>query len=402
MRMTTSRLAAAFLVLSATFVEAKGQEGAAPQFTPGPTSPIATGPMSGRPVLADLDGDLDLDLALACGTCCGSEPHPDSGRVKVFLNDGRGGFRVADEDGVAVGPSVRKVAVGDLDGDGRPDLVACEHDSYLVTTLRNVGKGRFVPFPTSPFDAATGEHPHTHELLLADLDADGRLDVVTSNADDNSLSVLLGDGKGGFAPAEGSPFATPWRHPYDGLAAGDLDRDGKLDVVVPLLRDGRIAVLRGDGKGRLSASRELVTQVLARPGYVVLADVDRDGDLDALTTHDDVGDVSVLVNDGEGRLLQPKGPPLAFEGSLWGIASGDLDGDGILDLAFGTANGDQLVLARGDGRGEFTEFARLGTGRLANYPAIGDLDGDGLADLVVSCYGSGEVHVMLARPRRRD
>src|SRR5262245_60794152 len=95
-----------------------------------PGSPIATGPLPGRPVLADMDRDGHLDIVLACGTCCGSPADPASGKVVWLRNDGRGRFAVADS--VTVGPSVRKVAVGDLDGDGLPDVVAAEHDSYAV------------------------------------------------------------------------------------------------------------------------------------------------------------------------------------------------------------------------------------------------------------------------------
>jgi hypothetical protein len=365
-------------------------------FVAAPGSPVLAGPLAGRPVLADMDGDGHLDVVLACGTCCGTPARPDSGRVLVLRNDGTGRLTPVDR-GVVVGPSVRKVAVGDLDGDGRPDVVAAEHDRYEVTVLRNTGGGRLAAFAGSPIAAASGGRPHTHDIALADLDGDGLLDVLTTNANDHTVSVLRGRGKGMFAVAAGSPFGTPWRHPYDALAVGDFDRDGVLDVAVPLLRDGRIAVLTGDGTGALKGSREATTTVSARPGYVIAVDVNGDGALDLVSSHDDTGVIDVLLNDGKGRFAPAPGSPHDFGRPLWGLAAGDLDGDGNVDLAIGHQNKGPVLLARGDGKGGFTAFCDLTVGDRANYVAIGDLDGDGRNDVVVSCYGSGEVFVYLAR-----
>lgn len=83
--------------------------------------------MPGEPTLVDLDADGDLDVVLACGTCCGSSPHADSGHVMVLLGDGKGQLQSAAGMPVKVGASVRKVAVGDVNGDGRLDVVAAQH-----------------------------------------------------------------------------------------------------------------------------------------------------------------------------------------------------------------------------------------------------------------------------------
>lgn len=359
-------------------------------FSPGVS--VFTGPMAGRPVLADMDRDGDLDVVLACGTCCGSRPDPRSGKVVVLENDGSGRLRPL-ADVVVIGPSARKVAVGDMDGDGLPDVAVAEHDTYAVHLLQNRGGGRLVAFAASPVAAAAGARPHTHEIVLADIDGDRVLDVLTTNANDHAISVLRGDGKGGMAPVPGSPFATVARHPYDALAIADFDGDGDADVVAPLLRDGRLALMRGRGDGVLTGDAADMVVVSARPGYVLAADVDHDGDADVLGTHDDTGVLDVLVNDGTGRFAARA---VELPQPIWGLAAADLDGDGMLDLVCGAQNGADVQLLRGDGRGGFAAWQSLPAGRQANHVAVGDLDRDGRVDILASCYGTGEVFVFLA------
>lgn len=365
-------------------------EASARGFSPGVS--VFVGPMAGRPVLADMDCDGDLDVVLACGTCCGSRPDPRSGKVVVLENDGSGRLRPL-ANAVAIGPSARKIAVGDLDGDGLPDVAVAEHDTYAVHLLRNHGGGRLAAFAGSPVVASAGARPHTHEIALADVDGDRVLDVLTTNANDHAVSVLRGDGKGGMVPVQGSPFATLARHPYDALAIADFDGDGDADVVAPLLRDGRLALMRGRGDGALFGDAADLVVVSARPGYVLAADVDRDGDADVLGSHDDTGMLDVLINDGTGRFAARA---IELPQPIWGLAAADLDGDGMLDLACGAQNGTGVQLLRGNGRGDFVGWQTLTAGRQANYVAVGDLDQDGRADVVASCYGTGELFVFLA------
>ncbi len=367
-----------------------------PAYSAAPGSPLYVGPMAGRPAIGDVNGDRIPDIVVACGTCCGSRPDPKSGHVVVLLGDGKGDFRDAEGSPIKIGSSVRKVALGDINGDGRLDIVAAQHESYEVVALLGDGTGRFAPAPGFPVAAATGARPHTHEVALVDVNGDRKLDLLTTNANDNTISVLLGDGRGRFVPA--TPVAGI-RHPYDAIASADLNRDGAIDLVVPSLVGNAIGVLLGDGKGGFVNAVGSPYAVGERPGYVAVGDFDGDGDVDVCATHDDVGMIDVLLNDGRGGFRKSAGSPLRVEAPVWGIAVADLNGDGKADLALGVAGGSRPVVMVGDGKGGFVEApgALAASGDSPNYVAVADLNRDGVADIVTGNYGSGDVSVYLGK-----
>lgn len=126
----------------------------------------------------------------------------------------------------------------------------------------------------------------------------GNLDLTTSNQDDNSVSVLLGDGRGDFKPASGSPFAVG-RAPYP-HAIGDVNRDGKLDIVTPNVGSNNVTVLLGDGKGGFTPAANSPYPVGSRPYYIAVGDTSGDGNPDLMTTHDDISLMTTLLGDGRG------------------------------------------------------------------------------------------------------
>jgi len=127
---------------------------------------------------------------------------------------------------------------------GDLNVVASDHDNVGVSVPLEDGQGHFAAAAGSPF-AAHGRVPHNHGLAVGDVSGDGIPDVLTSNQIDQSISVLRGDGTGRLTPAPGSPVALG-AEPYS-LKLADLDGDGKLDVVVPLASGRAVAVPRGAG-----------------------------------------------------------------------------------------------------------------------------------------------------------
>jgi hypothetical protein len=288
------------------------------------------------------------------------------------------------------------VIATDLDRDGRVDLALTSHDSHGVVVLRGDGRGGFTLAPGSPFAALAGGKAHNHGLAAGDLNGDGWPDLTTVDDESHGLAVLLADGSGGFRPAPRSPFPVG-REPYP-HALGDVDRDGHLDAVVPNVRSGTLGVLIGDGRGGFTdAPGSPIRMEVERPYFVALGDIDGSGSLDAVVTHDDTSRITVLLGDGRGRFSPAPGPALDVGRRPWKAALGDITGDGRLDLVLG--GGGQAVVLEGDGHGRFAPLrgSPFPLGREAWSVALADVDGNGRLDIVSADLGQDTVTVLLGR-----
>ena len=375
------------LAVSATSCRPQTRPGApaqAPLFAPAPGPPLNLG---GRPqdiAAGDWNGDGKLDLV----TCNSGDT------LAVLLGDGRGGFTQAP--GSPVRAAAHLVAAGDVNNDRKPDLALTHHDSFGVVILLGAGDGRFAPAPGSPFEAHRGRGPHNHGLTLSDLNSDGNLDIATSNQDDNSVAVLLGDGRGGFAPAAGSPFAVG-RSPYP-HAVGDVNGDGRLDIAVPNVGGDSLSVLLGDGRGGFSPAPNSPHGVAGRPYYVALGDVNGDGRPDLVSTHDDINLMTTLLGDGRGGFAASPSSPFDLGRRGYKVVAADLNRDGRADIVAGHVGGEGVTVLLGDGRGGYAHApgSPYASGR-DPQAVVGDVNGDGRPDIVTANGGSGNITVLLGR-----
>jgi hypothetical protein len=227
-----------------------------------------------------------------------------------------------------------------------------------------------LPVGTTPVAGAVG-----------DFDGNGSADLAVANSGyRNNLRILLNDGSGRFRLAPGSPFKVG-RFPSS-IAKADFDGDGKPDLAVA---SENVRILLGDGSGRFAATAPV--ELGAVPLTLTAADLTGDAHPDLVAvTYSEGGEtlaISVLLNDGTGRLAA--GPSLSVigKGDSLNVAVADFTGDGKQDLVVAGSNKNKLVLLPGNGAGGFGQATLLAVGGAPGALVTGDLNGDDKPDLAV-------------------
>lgn len=353
--------------------------GAAPQPTSFNRVEISVGRGAGSIAIADVNHDGSPDL-LVLNTVAQT--------MSVLLGDGHGQFHAAAAAPCATGTSPNDLAVADFNGDGHPDVAIANTETPTITVLLGDGRGGFSPAPGSPF--TTQSFPHVHGVAAADFTGDGRLDIATDSWGRNQVLLLNGDGRGGLI-GPGRPFNTGKR-PYQRLRAGDFNKDGHPDLVTTDMDINALSMLLGDGKGSFHDAPGSPVPAGHAPWAVAVDDLDRNGALDLavipyapdLTSPSQLV-VTVLFGDGKGGFMPRRGAPLSLDVCQGPdrIATGSLLGHGPLAIVVSCAQNDRaMVFTPSDGGAFVRTSLAVQTGW--SGLAVGDLNGDGKADIVVS------------------
>ena len=352
-------------------------------FAPAVSLPAGTGPSS--IAAAFFDGDLNSDVAVA---------NFRDNTVSVMLGNGDGTFTAAAGSPIDVGTAPYAVISRDFDRDGNIDLAVANSGDDTVSILLGNGDGTFTPATGSPF--AVGTTPYS--LTSSDLDGDGFIDLAVANHKSGSISILVGDGTGFFAPTSPALFSAG--SSPAAIVAADFNTDEvevKDELAVADSKNHNITILSlKNTLGTYTMTTAKKYSVGRTPLSLVTGDFNGDGLPDLAVANANSKNISVLLGLGTNLMTNPVHyKVIAFPSS---ITEADLDGDGRLDLAVTHLKGSMLSVLYGGGNGTFLQPITFPVGNHPLAVAAGDFNTDGNNDLLTANYNANTLSLLINTP----
>ncbi len=311
----------------------------------------------------DLDQDGYSDLVI---------PNEDANDIRVFLNDGAGGYNGFDLYPIPNGDTPSPIEGTDFNRDGYIDFVVGNTQNNRISVWMGEDGGNVGHSESLQADEGV------RGLCTLDLNGDTMMDIVTANRDGvrgtGTISLLKNNGSGAFGSSiiieTGSSGETA-------CAAADANNDGNLDVFIGTYNDNEVLLYLGDGQGNITFSQKV--SVGSRPWMLATGDINGDGFADAVSSNTGDATVSVVLGNGDGTMQEA----VHYETGVFPLALdlGDLDGDGDLDLVTSNFSSNDYTVLENAGDGTYTHRLTLPATTAASCTILHDRDNDGDLDI---------------------
>ncbi len=342
---------------------------------------FTTGHESGYLTVGDLDGDGKLDVVLN---------NSDAGAtsLSVFLNTSTAtttSFQLSAS--LQMGSDPEGVTVADVNGDGKLDVIAVSYQTNTVSIHLNTSTGGALSFAPGT-SLITQNCPFT--VMVRDMDGDGRPDIITANKDGNTAQVFLNSGSMGNLTFNSSVVTlSTGNRPYT-IAVDDLDGDGKPDIVAAAYGSNQVNVfLNTTTNGNLSFASS-VDLAVNTPYHVVVADLDGDDKPEIITGNLGSQSISIFRNiSTQGTIAFGTKEDYNIGGTVYAVAVGDINGDDKLDLAvtnYSSSSVHMLLNLSSSGGISLAPNGDIPCGNGPDFVAIADINNDGDNDLLTANY----------------
>ncbi len=348
---------------------------------------FTTGKGPGSVEVADFNKDGFPDIAVA---------NAGDSSVSILAGNESGNFKQTQRASFFANRYPNDMVIADFNKDGNADLAIANTEVSFLTVLLGNGKGQFQQAPKSPF--LVHARPHTHGIATGDFNGDGNLDLATDSWGVNSVLAIFGDGKGNF---DGETFYKVGKRPYQRLRVGDVNKDGRPDIVTSNLEGNNATVLLGMGKAQFREAPGSPFPAGDAPFGLAIGDVNGDHNDDiaivnspTITAESKGKDgLTILTGDGSGKFLPLNGSPFKTGKSPGRIAIGDVNGDGINDIAVTNYNDKSITIFYMNKAG-VAESKNVSVGNRPDGITIHDMNKDGKNDIVVTNYDDNNLMIL--------